>query len=102
MTKTALTTVKFSAPIEQAGQDITEVKLRKPKAGELRGTRLSLLVIADVASMMTLLPRITQPALAPETLDEMDVDDFFSLCQATMRFFDKAPVTATEAETESA
>ena len=41
MSKAELKTVKLETPIKRGETEITVVKLRKPKAGELRGLSLS-------------------------------------------------------------
>ncbi|MFP3187033.1 MAG: phage tail assembly protein [Paraburkholderia sp.] len=58
----------LDTPIVRGKQTITEITLRKPSAGELRGTSLSDLVNLDVAALQKVLPRISTP-----TLTEMDV-----------------------------
>lgn len=88
MTK-AIETITFDTPIDQAGTKIKEVKLRKPKAGELRGMKLRDVLSMDVTSMIQLLPRITEPALAPATVDEMELNDFTTLSVVVTSFFAK-------------
>ena len=58
----------LDTPLVRGKQTITEITLRKPSAGELRGTSLSDLVNLDVAALQKVLPRISTP-----TLTEMDV-----------------------------
>jgi hypothetical protein len=58
----------LDTPLVRGKQTITEITLRKPSAGELRGTSLSDLVNLDVAALQKVLPRISAP-----TLTEMDV-----------------------------
>lgn len=61
-------TVTLDTPLKRGEQTISKVSLRKPSAGELRGTSLSALVNLDVDALQKVLPRITTP-----TLTEMDV-----------------------------
>ena len=56
-------TVKLDSPITRGDTTITEIVLRKPQSGALRGTRLQAVMEMDVASMMTVIPRISTPAL---------------------------------------
>ncbi|MDG3476747.1 phage tail assembly protein, partial [Klebsiella pneumoniae] len=46
-------TVKLDSPIKRGDTTITEIMLRKPQSGALRGTRLQAVMEMDVASMMT-------------------------------------------------
>lgn len=89
MSKPIIETVDFDTPIEQAGHEIKSVKLRKPKAGELRGLKLLEVLSLDVNSISALLPRITDPALSPAAVEDMDLDDFTSLCSVVTSFFAK-------------
>ncbi len=49
-------TVKLDSPIKRGDTTITEIVLRKPQSGALRGTRLQAVMEMDVASMMTVIP----------------------------------------------
>lgn len=75
--------ITLRKPIERGSGDkkqkIEEVKIRMPNAGELRGTRLAFLQLEDVDSIMTLLPRITEPALNEADLISMHPGDFAKL-----------------------
>ncbi|WP_028864684.1 phage tail assembly protein [Psychromonas aquimarina] len=56
-TKTAV----LAQPIEiEEGKAITEVTLRKPFAGEMRGLSFSKIMEFDVDTMVTLVPRISE------------------------------------------
>jgi hypothetical protein len=56
-TKTAL----LAEPIEVTdGKTITEVTLRKPFAGEMRGLSFASIMQLDVDSMVSLIPRISE------------------------------------------
>ncbi len=80
--------ITLVAPIERPNASpITTVTLRKPLAGELRGLKLMEVMRMDVASHIMLLPRITEPALMPDELDQMDPADFMSLVAGVMGFF---------------
>lgn len=51
-------TVKLDSPIKRGDTTITEIMLRKPQSGALRGTRLQAVMEMDVASMMTVIPHL--------------------------------------------
>nr|WP_245747101.1 phage tail assembly protein [Paraburkholderia lycopersici] len=72
-------TVALDTPIERNGQKITQVTLRKPKAGELRGTTLNALVNLDVDALAKVLPRISSPMLTEHDIREMDPADLVQM-----------------------
>lgn len=74
-------------PLDQPIGDIKEVSLRRPKAGELRGLMLAKVQLQDTGSLITLLPRITQPSLTEDQLADMDPADFTALANEVTAFF---------------
>lgn len=72
-------TVTLETPIERAGQKITAVTLRKPRAGELRGVSLTDLLQMDVTALQTVLPRITEPVLHKSEVLNLDPADLVQL-----------------------
>lgn len=86
MTKANPNTVRLSSPIKVGGKEITEVTLRKPKAGEMRGLQTANILQMDVDTMIKLLPRITSPVLDPAVVEDLDADNFGPLCQKAMSF----------------
>jgi hypothetical protein len=80
--------INLHTPIEQAGGTaITSVTLRKPSVGELRGVKLTNLLQMDVNTMLSVLPRITQPALLAHDIAAMDPADFMELAGQLVGFF---------------
>jgi len=77
--KEEFVTVTLSQPIERGEKSITSVTLRKPNAGELRGTKIMDLVMADVNSLVTVLPRISDPALSEADIGTMDISDIAAM-----------------------
>jgi len=71
--------VTLDTPIARGEQSITEVTLRKPAAGELRGTSLNALVNLDVDALCKVLPRISSPALTEFDVQQMDSADLVQL-----------------------
>lgn len=69
------TTVPLDTPITRGETQITEIQLRKPAAGELRGLSLSALLNLDAGAVVQLLPRITTPTLTPEEAQRLDIAD---------------------------
>ncbi|ERK12465.1 Tail protein [Pantoea sp. AS-PWVM4] len=79
-------TVELDTPIQRGKEIITQVLLRKPQSGSLRGTRLQALMDMDVNAMMVVLPRISVPALQPHEIVEMDPADLLSLSVEVVTF----------------
>lgn len=84
--------VILDEPIERGEgekkQTIKEVKLRRPKSGELRGLRLVEVANADVSSLITVIPRISEPPLTEKELNDMDPADFSSLAVEVAGFLE--------------
>ena len=89
--------VKLAEAIERGTGDkkqkIESVKIRKPMSGELRGLRLVDLANADVSSMITVIPRISEPALTEQELSEMDPSDFSNLAIEVVGFLEAKNAT---------
>lgn len=81
-----MSTVILDAPIVSGDITISEVKVRKPQAGELRGLSLSALLNLDYAALENLLPRITIPTLTKAQIIAMDPSDFTQLGSEVMDF----------------
>lgn len=54
-------TIQLDTPIMRGKTEITEIVLRKPQSGALRGTRLQAIMDMDVNAMMTVIPPHLQP-----------------------------------------
>lgn len=67
--------IVLDEPIIRGTQQITELKLRKPKAGELRGVSLSDLLSLDVAAIIKVVPRISIPSINEAEARAMDPAD---------------------------
>jgi hypothetical protein len=79
--------VILDVPVLRGTTQITEVTVNKPNAGALRGTRLQELIETDVNSLITVLPRITFPALTANEVASLDPADLYQLSQALALFF---------------
>ncbi|MFV1933643.1 phage tail assembly protein [Phaeobacter gallaeciensis] len=91
MSKTQkLNAVTLSSPITIDGEKVTEITLRRPSPGELRGLSMVDILRMEVDAMFKLLPRITQPPLSPLQLSsELAPEDFTELATKTLLFFAK-------------
>lgn len=80
------TVVVLDAPITRGNNSITEVVVRKPQAGALRGIRLQALLEMDVESIMAVLPRVTTPAISKAEIIQMDPADLIQLGMELVTF----------------
>lgn len=79
--------VPLDEPIRRGEQIIEGVTLRKPRSGELRGVQLAQLMQLDVASLQTVLPRITSPTLTAHDVSNLDPADLLSIAGVMAGFF---------------
>jgi hypothetical protein len=86
--------VVLDTPIQRGKETITQVTLRKPQSGSLRGTRLQALMDMDVNAMMVVLPRISVPALQSHEINEMDPADLLLLSVEVVTFLLPKSVTS--------
>ncbi|VUC77939.1 phage tail protein E [Salmonella sp. NCTC 11881] len=87
-------TVKLDTPIMRGKTEITEIVLRKPQSGALRGTRLQAIMDMDVGAMMTVIPRISTPTLTAQEMAELDPADLTALSVEVVTFLLKKSVLA--------
>ncbi|WP_211461789.1 phage tail assembly protein [Collimonas silvisoli] len=67
--------IMLDEPIKRGDTVISEITIRRPKSGELRGVSLMDLGNLSVAALQTVLPRITQPTLTAHEVAGMDPAD---------------------------
>ncbi|MGZ9712536.1 phage tail assembly protein [Glaciimonas sp. GNP009] len=72
-------TVILDEPLQRGDTVITEIQLRKPKAGELRGVSLVDVANLDVMALQKVLPRITQPILTMQDVNNLDLADLMAI-----------------------
>lgn len=72
-------TVVLDTPVKREGQEISEVRVRKPSSGELRGLNLVDLSQLDVNALHKVLPRITMPSLTLPECQALDPADLLAL-----------------------
>lgn len=66
---------------------ITDLRLREPKAGELRGLNLQDLMRLDVGAIITILPRISDPILTQVEAENMSMVDLGTVGAQILGFF---------------
>jgi len=79
--------VTLEQPIKREGGPIASLTIRKPKGGDLRGTKLTDLVAADVDAVAKVIPRITTPAVAAHEFYGLEADDFAEVVGTVVGFF---------------
>jgi hypothetical protein len=72
-------TITLESPIKRGDTLVEKIDVRKPAAGELRGTSLVNLLNMDVGSLEIVLPRITTPPLLKPEVSAMDPADLVQI-----------------------
>lgn len=72
-------TVELDSSIQRGKSTVTEIHVRKPKSGALRGVALTDVLQMDVSALTKVLPRITEPALTEAEIRDMDPADLVQL-----------------------
>lgn len=80
------TLVQLEAPIIRGEQVISEIAIRKPKSGDLRGVKLIDLMQMDVLALRKVLPRVSVPTLADHEIGNMDPADLVECGVALTNF----------------
>ena len=90
--------IKLSTPIT-AGREVpvTSVILREPSTGDMRGLKLTDVMQMDVGAMLRLLPRVSDPALAPSEIEALPGTDLVALASGVIGFFFSEEQIAQEA-----
>ncbi|MDR2241318.1 MAG: phage tail assembly protein [Providencia alcalifaciens] len=86
-------TITLDEPITRGATTVTEVVVRKPNSGALRGVRLAALMEMDVDSAILVLPRVTAPALTKAELLMMSPADMVNLTKELVLFLLPKSVT---------
>lgn len=99
-TSDAMKRIALPCPIVRGEMEITELGLRKPKAGELRGLSIGKIMDADIATMITLLTRISAPPLTEHEASALEPENLVELSGEIIGFF-LTPAQRAMLETES-
>ena len=87
--KPLLKTVELSVPIMMGAAEVKTLSIRCPKAGELRGLSMLALSQLEVDAYFDLLPRITDPVLPSEIIEQdMALPDLVSCMRVVNEFFE--------------
>lgn len=79
--------ITLTQPLKQGDKSMTEITLRKPMAGELRGIKLLDIMQMDVSAYVPLLPRITTPTLSESHINHLDPADLIQVMTGVQGFF---------------
>lgn len=97
-----MATVKLTRAIKRGETEINSIELIEPNAGSLRGTRLTDLLNGDVDAVVTVLPRISTPAIQKHEISQLSARDLGTVTGEIMAFFmddpDPVPESLTELE----
>lgn len=85
------TIIILKTPIKRGEKEITEIEIREPKAGELRGIKLLDVVQMDATAYAELLPRISQPVLTKDEFNQLSMSDFAQVTTCIAQFFEGKP-----------
>lgn len=80
-------TVDLDEPLKRGEQIISQITLRKPRSGELRGVSLMDVAQLDVVALQKVLPRITCPILTEADVANLDPADLLALGAELAGFF---------------
>lgn len=80
-------TVTLIKPVQRGEATIASVILREPSAGDMRGLKLTEMMQMDVATMIRLIPRVSDPGLAPDEVAAMGGADLMELSTTVIGFF---------------
>lgn len=72
-------TVTLDTPVKRGKTEITQITLRKPSSGELRGIQLAELIQLDVASLIKVIPRLSNPGLTTPEVAGLDPADLLAI-----------------------
>ena len=80
-------TVTLDTPIVRGDTVISQITIRKPKAGALRGLSLTDVLKLEFDAIAKLVPRVVSPVLVEHDLADMDLADFTKVATAVVGFF---------------
>jgi hypothetical protein len=80
-------TVTLAEPISRGETTIEQLTLRKPKSGELRGLSLRDILSSDITATMEIIPRISDPILIRDEVENLDAEDLAEIGGVIRGFF---------------
>ena len=80
--------ITLDTSVQRGETQITEIELREPKSGDLRGLSLNDLARGDVDSILLLTPRISSPFLTKADMEGLSVPDLAEIMGVVRDFFE--------------
>lgn len=74
-----MTKIVLKTPLENGQKTITELVVREPRAGALRGISLAGLADMDVDALLKLVPRITKPGITEAQAELLSLPDLIAI-----------------------
>lgn len=90
-TKTRIATLAH--PLKRGDQEMTQITLRKPGAGELRGIKLLDVMQMDVTAHAAIVPRISD--ITKDEFWQLEAEDLAEVMGSVVGFFVKADIPTT-------
>ena len=79
-------TVTLDNPLQRGDETIKKVTLRKPTAGEYRGTTMTAVYNMDPLALSVVIPRISSPTIHKQEFLAMDAEDAAALGGEVVNF----------------
>lgn len=76
--------IKLKKPLKRGDKEISEVTIREPKGGELRGVSLGDFSELNVDVILKVLPRVSSPAITEQEGESLHLMDLMSIGFAMM------------------
>ncbi|MPV86905.1 phage tail assembly protein [Ostreibacterium oceani] len=89
-TTARLKTITLSQPIARDGNDITQLTLREPRAGDLRGLKLLDVFQLDIDAVAVLLSRIATPSIIASEVNQFSLTDLQRVSEGLVGFLDSS------------
>lgn len=93
--------VKLKTGFKSGKSNITELTIRKPLTGDLRGIKLIDFIELDVDSLAKVLPRVTIPSIEEHEVYSLDLADLSEITKVLAGFLsEKSDNAKTESPAE--
>ncbi|MBF7690867.1 phage tail assembly protein [Acinetobacter pollinis] len=81
-----LQTIELDSDIQIAGQRLEKLDIRKPNIQALSGVKISDLLQADVNAILKVLPRVSNPTLTTQQVNQLEPSDIAQVGGVLMIF----------------
>ncbi|MCX8578810.1 phage tail assembly protein [Gilliamella sp. B2717] len=87
--------IKLKSGLKSGKSIISELSIRKPLTGDLRGIKLVDFIELDIDSLAKVLPRITTPSIAEHEVYTLDLIDLSEITRVIAGFLSETSNSAT-------